>query len=132
MNEKVKKQRFLEYLWLLLTPKKFIKGHLLRPGSGSGPRRPDPNKKARIRPKRSGSDQKRPDPTGSGSATLLYRVGQSSVDNCCRTASKACRGLGLARLVIALVEYIGGKVGKVLVLVGIRSPPPQSSWDNAI
>jgi hypothetical protein len=56
MNQKIKKQSFLKYLGLLNTPKKFILGHLLRPGSGSesgsSPRRPDPDptKKVRIRP----------------------------------------------------------------------------------
>jgi hypothetical protein len=51
MNQKVKQETFLKYLWLLHIPKKFILGHLLRPGSeyGSGPRRPDPTKKVRIR-----------------------------------------------------------------------------------
>jgi hypothetical protein len=42
MTQKVKKHRFLKFLWLLHTPKKFIKSHLLRLGSGSGPRRSDP------------------------------------------------------------------------------------------
>jgi hypothetical protein len=51
INQKVKQQRFLKYLWLLLTPNKLILVHLLRPGSGSGPRRldPDPSKKVQIR-----------------------------------------------------------------------------------
>jgi hypothetical protein len=49
MDQKVKQHRFLEYLWILHTPKKLIQTHLLRPGSGSGtgsgsgPRRPDPD-----------------------------------------------------------------------------------------
>jgi hypothetical protein len=51
MNQKVKQQRFLKYLWLLNILKKLRYGHLLGPGSGS--------------------DQKGPDPTRSGSATLL-------------------------------------------------------------
>jgi hypothetical protein len=38
MNQKVKKQRFLKYLWLLHIPKKLRYGLFLRPGSGSGPR----------------------------------------------------------------------------------------------
>jgi hypothetical protein len=52
MNQKVKYQKFLKYLWLLHTPKKLTYGQLLRQGSGSGPRRPnpDPTKKVRIRP----------------------------------------------------------------------------------
>jgi hypothetical protein len=52
LDQKVKQHRFLKYLWLLNTPKKCIQSHLLRPGSGSGPRRsdPDPTKKVRIRP----------------------------------------------------------------------------------
>jgi hypothetical protein len=58
MNQKVKQQRFLIYLWLLNILKKLTYGHLLGPGSGSGsgsgPRRPDPDpdptKKVRIRP----------------------------------------------------------------------------------
>jgi hypothetical protein len=52
MDQKVKQHRFLKYLWLLHKPKKLIQSHLLRPGSGSGPRRPDPDptKKVRIRP----------------------------------------------------------------------------------
>jgi hypothetical protein len=59
MDQKVEKHRFLKYLWLLHTPKKFIQSHLLRLGSGS--------------------NQKGPDPTGtgsgSGSATLVaHRV----------------------------------------------------------
>jgi hypothetical protein len=56
MNQKVKQQRFLKYLWLLIILKKLR--YLLGPGSGScsgsgsGPRRPDPEatKKVRIRP----------------------------------------------------------------------------------
>jgi hypothetical protein len=35
MDQKVKQQRFLKYLWILHIPKKLILGHLLRPGSGS-------------------------------------------------------------------------------------------------
>jgi hypothetical protein len=50
-DQKVKQQGFLRVLWFLLTPKRLNYGHLLRQGSGS--------------------DQKGPDPTGSGSATLL-------------------------------------------------------------
>jgi hypothetical protein len=58
MNQKVKQQRFLKYLWLLNVLKKLTYGHLLGlgsgsgSGSGSGPRRPDPDptKKVRIRP----------------------------------------------------------------------------------
>jgi hypothetical protein len=51
MTQKVKKQRLIEYSWLLHTPKKLMKGHLLGLGSESGPRRPDPalTKKVRIR-----------------------------------------------------------------------------------
>jgi hypothetical protein len=49
MNQKVEQQKFLKYLWLLHTPKKLILGHLLMPGSGSDPRRPDPTKRVRIR-----------------------------------------------------------------------------------
>jgi hypothetical protein len=51
MNQKVKQQRFLKYLWLLNILKKLRYGHLLGPGSGSCPRRPDPDptKKVRIR-----------------------------------------------------------------------------------
>jgi hypothetical protein len=41
---------FLQYLWNLFTLKKLSLGHLLTPGSGSGPRRPDPTKKVWIRP----------------------------------------------------------------------------------
>jgi hypothetical protein len=49
--QKVKKHRFPKYLWLLHTLKKLIQSHLLRPGSGCGPRRPDPDqtKKVQIR-----------------------------------------------------------------------------------
>jgi hypothetical protein len=45
MDQKVKQQRSLKYLWLLGTAEKFI-----GPGSGSCPRRPDPDliKKVRI------------------------------------------------------------------------------------
>jgi hypothetical protein len=59
MNQKVKQQRFLKYLWLLNILKKFIYCNFLGPGSGSGsdPRHPDPTKKVWIRPKRSGSDR---------------------------------------------------------------------------
>jgi hypothetical protein len=57
MDKKVKQHRFCKYLWLLHTPKKLICSHLLRPGSGSGPRRPDPTK-------RSGSDRIRIGNTG--------------------------------------------------------------------
>jgi hypothetical protein len=39
--KKVKQKRFQKYFLLLDTPKRLILGHL-RPGSGSGPRRPDP------------------------------------------------------------------------------------------
>jgi hypothetical protein len=53
MNQRVKQQRFLKYLWLLHTPKKV----------NIGPRRPN-----------SGTDQKGPDPTGS--ATLVVRGGE--------------------------------------------------------
>jgi hypothetical protein len=46
MYQKVtgKHKRFLKYLWLLHTPNKLIQGHLLRRGSGSGPRSQDPDK----------------------------------------------------------------------------------------
>jgi hypothetical protein len=45
MDQKVKQHRLLKYSWLLHAPKKFLQSHLLRPGSGSGsdPRRPDPD-----------------------------------------------------------------------------------------
>jgi hypothetical protein len=51
MNQKVKKSEIpeVQYLWLLHKPKKLTKGHLSRPVSGSGPRRPDPTQKVRIR-----------------------------------------------------------------------------------
>jgi hypothetical protein len=55
MDPKVKQHGFLKYLCLLDTLKKFIQSHLLRPGSGS--------------------DQKGPDPTGSRSATLVIDKG---------------------------------------------------------
>jgi hypothetical protein len=58
MNQKVKQQRFLKYLWLLNILKKLRYGHLLGSGScsGSGPRRPDPDptKKVRIRIRNTG------------------------------------------------------------------------------
>jgi hypothetical protein len=46
MNQKIKQQGFLKYLWLLQIQKK------VKIGSGSGPRRPDPDpaKKVQIRP----------------------------------------------------------------------------------
>jgi hypothetical protein len=44
MNQKVKEQGFLKFLWLLHTPKRLIYDHLLGLGSGNG------------------SDQKGPDP----------------------------------------------------------------------
>jgi hypothetical protein len=54
MNQKGKQEAFLKYryLWLLHIQKKLILGHLLRLGSGSGPRRPDPGptKKVQIQP----------------------------------------------------------------------------------
>jgi hypothetical protein len=60
MNQKVKQYRFLKLIWLLNTPKKFIpvQSDVVTPGSGSGPRCPDPvpDVRIRIRQKRSGSD----------------------------------------------------------------------------
>jgi hypothetical protein len=55
MDQKVKQQGFIRALWILHTPKILRYGHLLRPESESGPRRPDmepdpdPTNKARIR-----------------------------------------------------------------------------------
>jgi hypothetical protein len=51
MNQKIKQQRFLMFLWPIHTPKELLLGHIVRPGSGS--------------------DEKDPDPTGSGYVTLL-------------------------------------------------------------
>jgi hypothetical protein len=56
MDQKVKQHRFLMYLWLFHTPKKLIQSNLLRPGSGSGPKRPDPTKKVRIRLRNTDAD----------------------------------------------------------------------------
>jgi hypothetical protein len=63
MNQKVKQQVILKYLWLLYTPKKLILSWSFI------------NARIRIRIRSqtsgSGSDQKGPDPTRSGSATLV-------------------------------------------------------------
>jgi hypothetical protein len=49
MNQKVKQQIFLKYLWLLYTPEEFILVHLQGLGSRSGPRRPGPNSTEKVR-----------------------------------------------------------------------------------